>query len=387
MRAEKTHQKTAILHIITGLTVGGAENMLYKLLSRTNRTLFEPIVISLMDHGVLGDRIQALGIPVYTVGMSQGKFKLSEIYRLIYKVYTIKPALIQGWMYHANLAAQLASIFTLKPIPVVWNIRHSLYSLNYEKPSTAMAIKVLNRLSLFPKKIVYNSKVSAEQHKQLGYPIAKTVVIPNGFDTELFMPSVESRISIRAELGLKKDTLLIGRICRYDPMKDFPNFLHAAALLLKDYPDVHFVLAGTEVDWHNQALCQLIKELGIAKNLHLFGERQDIPRITAALDIASTSSAYGEAFPNVIGEAMSCGVPCVVTDIGDSAWIIGNTGRVVPPRNPEALANACKDLLILGAESRNALGEAARTRIIENFSLDLIVNQYEKLYKSVLIKN
>ena len=167
----------------------------------------------------------------------------------------------------------------------------------------------MNGLSRFPKKIVYNSKISAEQHKQLGYRIAKTVVIPNGFDTEIFAPSIESRISIRTELGLTEDTFLIGRICRYDPMKDFPNFLHAAALLLKDYPDVHFILAGTEVDWDNQTLCQLINELGIAKSLHLFGERQDLPRITAALDIASTSSAYGEAFPNVIGEAMSCWCP------------------------------------------------------------------------------
>ncbi len=387
MYAKNIPQKFVVLHIITGLTIGGAENMLYKLLSKTNRSLFEPIVISLMDGGIFSDRIQALGIPVYSIGMSQGKFKLVDIYRLIDKVHTIKPALIQGWMYHANLAAQLASIFTFKPIPVVWNIRHSLYSLNYEKLSTAIAIKVLNGLSRFPKKIVYNSKISAEQHKQLGYRIAKTVVIPNGFDTEIFTPSIESRISIRTELGLTEDTFLIGRICRYDPMKDFPNFLHAAALLLKDYPDVHFILAGTKVDWDNQTLCQLINELGIAKSLHLFGERQDLPRITAALDIASTSSAYGEAFPNVIGEAMSCGVPCVVTDVGDSAWIVGNTGRVVPPKNSQALTNAYKDLLVLGAEGRSALGKAARARVMENFSLDFIVNQYEKLYEKVLVKN
>jgi glycosyltransferase involved in cell wall biosynthesis len=169
-------------------------------------------------------------------------------------------------------------------------------------------------------------------------------------------------------------------------MKDHTNFLHAAALLLKSYPDVHFVLVGREVHTENKVLKNLIQDLGISQHIHLLGERRDMNRLTAALDIACSASAYGEGFPNVIGEAMSCGVPCAVTDVGDSGWIVGNTGRVVPPRSPEALAHAWKELIVLGSEGREILGKAARARIIECFSLDSVVHQYESLYESALAK-
>ncbi len=170
-------------------------------------------------------------------------------------------------------------------------------------------------------------------------------------------------------------------------MKDHANFLQAAALLVKNNRDIHFLLAGTEINQENQTLYQLIKELGLVNNVHLLGECSDMPRLTAALDIASSASAYGEAFPLILGEAMSCGVPCVVTDVGDSGWIVGNTGKVVPPRNPEALANAWQELIALGIEGRETFGRAARERIIECFALDSVVTQYEQLYKKVLVKN
>ncbi len=372
-------KKVLLLYVITGLSTGGAEMMLYKLLSRINQSRFTPVVVSLMDRGTFGDRIEALGIPVHTIGMKRGIPTPATIVRLIRTVRQLNPDLIQGWMYHGNFAAQLARTLTLKSVPVLWNIRHSLYSLSYEKSGTAAVIRMGAPLSSFPVKILYNSKISASQHEKLGYQATKTMVIPNGFDPELFTPSVESRISLRTELGLANDAFLIGLVARYHPMKDHANFLHAAALLLKDYPDVQFVLAGNGVDKENPTLCKLINELGIAERIHLLGERQDIPRLTAALDIASSSS-YTEAFPNVIGETMSCGVPCAVTDVGDSALIVGNTGRVVPPRDSEALANAWKELIELGPEGRKALGKAARARIIESFSLNSVVARYESLY-------
>lgn len=375
-----------IIHAIAGLTTGGAEVMLYKLLSRMNREQFVSIVISLIDRGTLGDRIAALGIPVYTIGMKQGMPTPATIWQFIHQVRQLKPDLIQGWMYHGNLAAQLAGILTFKTIPVLWNIRHSIASLSYEKQSTSAVIQALAKLSNFPQKILYNSKNSAIQHEKLGYKVSKTLVIPNGFNPENFTPSIESRHSVRAEMNLENDTFLFGRFARYHKMKDYANFLQAAALLLKDYPQVHFLLAGHKVDRENQTLCQQIDALGIGKRIHLLGERQDIPRLTAALDIACSSSLYGEAFPNAIGEAMSCGVPCVVTDVGDSAWIVGDAGRVVPPGDPEALAKAGKELISLGSEGRKALGKAARERIIESFSLDSIVYQYEQLYASILNK-
>jgi glycosyltransferase involved in cell wall biosynthesis len=173
-------------------------------------------------------------------------------------------------------------------------------------------------------------------------------------------------------------------MARFHPQKDHSNFLQAAAILASDYPNVHFLLSGCEVDRENQTLNQLIEKLGLFNHVALLGERQDMHRLTAALDIASLSSAYGEAFSLALGEAMACGVPCVVTDIGDSAWMVDSTGRVVPPRNPEALAKSWRELIELDRQERVSLGQAARARVIEHFSLDSVVAQYETLYESAI---
>lgn len=374
-----------IVYVITSLSMGGAQNMLYKILSRLNRERFTSVVVCLTDGGIWSDRIAHLGIPVHTINLQPGKLSPAHIWRVIQTIRQLNPDLIQGWMYHGNLAAQFASFFLFKQIPVLWNIRHSIYSLGLEKPTTAIVIKLCAFLSNLPIYILYNSQISAVQHEQIGYYQHKTCVIPNGFDTEKFIPSSEAKYSVRSELNIPENTLLIGLMGRYHPMKDHANFLQAAALLLKDYPYVQFILAGTEVDWQNQDLSKLIHELELVQHVHLLGERQDMPRLTAALDIAASSS-YSEAFPNVVGEAMSCGVPCVVTDVGDSGWIVGNTGLVVPPRQPEALANAWKESVALGSDGREVLGKAARERIIQHFSLDSVVAQYEALYESVATK-
>lgn len=373
-----------ILYTITGLYTGGGERMLYNLLSKINRDRFSPVVVSLLDRGTWGDRIEALGIPVHTLDMKRGMPTPPAFLRLMQLVRQVQPDLIQGWMYHGNLAAQLASVFYSQKVPVLWNIQNSIYSLSHEKIMTAFVIKLCAYLAKNPQKIIYVSQISQVQHENLGYCTEKSCLIPNASDNSQFVPSDEARVSFRSELGLLEDSFLIGLICRYHPMKDHANFLQAAALLLKSLnndPKVHFVLAGNGVNRANQSLNQLIENLGITNQTHLLGERRDIPHLTAALDIAASASAYGEAFPLVLAEAMSCGVPCVVTDVGDSRWIVGDTGRVVPPKNPEALANAWKELIELSSKGRESLGKAARQRIIEHFSLELIVEQYEKLYE------
>lgn len=374
-----------ILYVITGLYTGGGERMLYNLLSKINRDRFSPVVVSLLDRGTWGDRIETLGIPVHTLGMQQGMPTPTAFWRLTQLVSQIKPDLIQGWMYHGNLAVQLASIFYSQKVPVLWNIQNSVYSLSHEKIMTASVIKLCAYLSKFTKKIIYVSKTSKTQHEALGYYSERSCLIPNASDNLQFVPSSQAKVSFRSELGLPEETFLIGLICRYHPMKDHANFIQAAAILLKHYPQVHFVLVGTEVDHKNQSLNQIIQELKIANQIHLLGERKDIPRITAALDIASSSSAYGEAFPLVLAEAMSCGIPCVVTDVGDSGWIVGNTGIVVPPKQPKALADAWKDLIL--NSDRIALGQAARARILEYFSLESVVTQYESLYENLIKDN
>jgi glycosyltransferase involved in cell wall biosynthesis len=370
-----------ILHVINDLDTGGAEMMLLKLLSHTNRELFAPTVISLLDGGVIRQKIEALGLPVYRLG----GVNPSSLLRLRGLVRELEPDLVQGWMYYGNLAAQMSAAFLPRPAPVVWNIRHSLSRLRDEKFLTVATVWLGARLSAFPVRIVNNSLASTDQHeRRMGYCAGKWEMIPNGFDTDLFVPSQSAREEVRSLLGLNPDTLLIGLIGRLHPQKDHGNFLHAAALLLRTNPAVSFLMAGPGVTGESQELMGLMEKLGISRRVHLLGERSDTPRIMAALDIATISSSFGEGFPNVIGEAMSCGVPCVATDVGDSARIIGPTGTVVPPRDAHALSDAWRRLVDGGEAWRRELGESARNRVIERYPLEMVVRRYEELYLRVL---
>ncbi|MEO0928170.1 MAG: glycosyltransferase [Cyanobacteria bacterium J06643_13] len=383
---DEVKKKIKLLFITTGLGAGGAEVMLVSLLSSINRDRFEPSVISLLDQGIYGEKIEQLDIPVYCVEMLAGKPTLNSAVRLKSIISEIKPDLIQGWMYHANLAAQFFNFFVNRRIPVLWSIHHSLHDLGSEKLLTQAIIRFGSWSSKYTGKVAFVSEKSQTQHQALGYSGANSCVIPNGFDTEKFQASPEIRRRFRQELGIAEDTFLIGSVARYHPMKDHANFLRAAKILLADYPQTKFVMVGTEVDPQNSDLTDLIQELGIGDRVSLLGQRGDIPQITPALDILTSSSAYGEAFPLVIGEAMSCEVICVVTDIGDSGWIVGDTGKVVPPKNAAALAQGWVEVLDLDQSARANLGQSARNRIVENFSLISIVDRYEQLYQSMVVR-
>jgi len=372
-----------VVHIITALHAEGAQMMLYNLLCRMERSRFDSAVISLSNRGRMADKLADITVPVYPINMKPGLPTPAAVLRLIRKIRQIKPDVIQGWMYHGNLAAQLGAALGPLRVPVLWNVRGSHYVLKDEKPLTAATIWVNAKLSGFPAKIINNSAASALGHEQkLGYRTDKRVVIPNGFDTSTFVPSPEARRSVRDELGLANGELLIGLVARFDPLKDHLGFLNAAALLLSKSPKVHFLLAGRGIDKTNVVLSRAIADLGIAEQLHLLGERSDIPRLLASMDVATLSS-YSEGFPNVVGEAMSCGVPCVVTDVGDSAWLVGETGLVVPPRDPNALAAAWNKMIEMSPESRQKLGQCARQRVLDSFSIDQIARRYEEIYEQV----
>ncbi|MFN2509832.1 MAG: glycosyltransferase family 4 protein [Pyrinomonadaceae bacterium] len=374
-----------VIYIISDLSIGGAEMMLYKLLAQSDRARFEPVVISLIDRGALRERIEGLGMAVHTTGMTPGWPSLIGMWRLVRLLRCLKPDLVLGWMYHSCLAAQLASFFLPQRLPVLWSIHYSVSSLAFEKKLTAAVIRVCALLSKLAAHVIFVSRASQAQHKSLGYHLDNSCVIPNGIRVTEFVPSSESRSSVRAELGLAQDAVLIGLMGRYHPMKDHDNFLQAAALISERYPKTHFVLIGRGVDLENPILGRSIQELGLTRQTHLLGERNDMPRLAAALDVFSLSSAC-ESFPNVIGEAMACEVSSVVTDVGDAAWILGEAGRVVPRRNPRALADAWKEMIDIGPEGRMALGRAARSRVIEHFTLESVVARYEALYETVLAK-
>jgi glycosyltransferase involved in cell wall biosynthesis len=384
MSGTQQNSDNRIVHIIAGLNIGGANVMLLKLLSAMDRTKFDSSVIVLMDKGILGTRFEELGIPVYETGMPRGRPTISAFRRITRLLDQLEPDLLQGWMYHGNTAASLSNLFSRKKTPVLWNIRHTPYDLADENRLTRSLISLGARFSKSPQKIVYNSLTSARRHEQMGYDPLRTVIIPNGFDTQTFKPNTEARHGLRESLCFDDQTPLIGMVARFHPMKDHTNFLQAAAILNHDHPDAHYLLVGLDVNAENHELTSRISTLGLTDYVHLLGERRDIDRILPGFDIATLTSAWGEGFPNVIGEAMACGVPCVVTDIGDSAWVVGDTGIAVAPRNPQALANAWMQMLELNPQEREHLGCAARQRIEENFTLPTIVEQYEELYSNVL---
>jgi glycosyltransferase involved in cell wall biosynthesis len=373
-----------VMHVITGLTTGGAETMLLKLLSAASQRM-EHVVVSLGDEGTIGPRIAALGVPVHCLELKRSAPNPFKGLSILPLARRIAPQLIQGWMYHGNLMASMAAPGLRKSAPrkkppVLWNIRQTVYDLRNERWLTAKFIRLGARLSARPAAIIYNSQTSAGQHEELGYCAEQRVIIPNGFDSQVLRPDETARKTVRAELGVTDDNILIGLVARYHPMKDHAQFLRAASLVAQDHPHARFVLAGTGISARNPELAEAIKQNGLQDHVILLGERSDIPRLNNAFDIACSASAWGEGFSNSIGEAMACGVPCAVTDVGDSAYIVGDTGLVAPPREPQALANSIVHLIDMGAAGRRQLGAKARQRIETEFSLPVIVQRYEELY-------
>lgn len=371
-----------IVHVITGLETGGAELMLLRLLQQTDRVQVEPYVISLTTTGPTGRLIEGLGIPVLALKMRPNRPDVGALFRLARVLRRLSPDAVHTWLYHANLVGGVAAKLA-GGIPVIWGIHQANLEPAVNKRSTMMAIKAGARTSRrLPSTVVYCARAAASAHGAAGYRPRHMTVIPNGFDLDRFHPDHDARQKVRQELGLSSSAMLIGLVSRFDPQKDHRTFIRAGGLLAAQGADVEFVMCGNDITWQNERLVSWIDDAGIRGRCHLLGRRDDMEVIQASLDIGTSSSA-GEAFPLAIGEAMASGVPCVVTDVGDSADLVGWSGRVVPPGDPAALAAALQDLTELGADERTALGLAARERIASRFSLASTRLQYEQLYHQV----
>lgn len=369
-----------VVHLITGLHVGGAETMLYKLLKRTDRVHFENAVISLLEPGQVGDSIREIGIPVYSLGMRRGEITPEQFFALWRLLRAQQPAVLQTWLYHADLLGLIAG----RPAGIrriVWNLRNTDV-LPHSAPSTAWVVKACALLSGRPDAVVANSYAGRAFHRGKGYHPRRWAVIPNGFDLELYKPDPTARLAVRAELGIGDDDLLIGMVARLDPAKDQPTFLRAALKLATLDPSVRFLMAGRDVVSSNVGLKSIIADHPARARIHLLGERTDIPELMAAFDI-STCPSQSEGFANVIGEAMACGVPCVVSDVGESARIVADTGITVPPGDPDALVCGWQRLIDAGPNGRWGLGQAARRRIAKHYSLSTVTRRYEALYRAL----
>ena len=368
-----------ILHLISTLDRGGAEISLLKLVNGMSRDQFQNIVVSLKNVGPIGRLIQDSGIPVSSLNMRKGFPDPRGIIPFSKIINEFEPHIIQTWLYHANLFG----ILFKNKAKILWNIRCSKMDLKRYGNIYRWTVKLGALFSYIPHVVISNSRTGRKVHEGLGYHPLQWEVIANGFDTNQFCPNSTSRKEVRTELGIPKDSIVIGRIARFDPMKGYQSFFKAVSRLHRNHPDVHFIIAGKGITKQNSELMNMIDRVSI-KKIHFLGERDDIHRIYPAMDIVSSTSAFGEGFPNSIGEAMSSGLPCVVTDVGDSKCIVNGTGIVIPKDDPIAIAQAWNRLINAGADERNKMGVDARRRIQKHYNLASSVKEYEELYQDLV---
>lgn len=362
-----------VFHIISGLGPGGAEHMLWRLVAATPG--ISHAVFSLSGTGVLSDRLRMAGASLINNEPNRGK--LRDLASLRSRIVAYAPDVIQGWMYHGNLVAQLMRS-AAPSAALFWNVRQSLTEWRLTKPTTRAVIRTLAFLSRAPDAIIYNADSAADDHEAVGFARDKRFILPNGFDTALFKPDARHRQTIRAELGLSEDQLAIGLVARFDPWKNHEGFFQMAACVAKQYPNAVFVLAGKGVEWSNSTLAAMI-ENDLRSRVSLLGDRRDVPAINAALDIACNVS-LGEGFPNAVGEAMACELPCMVTPVGASADLVGDCGLLAKSPRVDDLFAAMTAMLTQSTAMREAMGTAARQRIVDRFSIEVVAQRYLNLY-------
>lgn len=377
-------RRLRVLHIITGLGQGGAESVLFRLATYPEADV-EHVVVSLTDEGIYGERLRTAGIAVHTLGMKRGRVSLGGFLALRTLIAATRPDAVQTWMYHADLigglAARLAGVRA-----IAWGIRNSGEHLERSSRSARMVLRACALLSgRVPRAIVCAAQKSAERHADKGYARERMVVIANGYDLSRYAPDAEARLRMRAQWDLPQDLPAIGCVARWDPLKDHANLLRAVAALVRDGRDagLRCVLIGRGMDPANAELAALIDRLGLRDRLVLAGPSDDVPAAMNGLDLHVLSSC-AEGFPNVVAEAMACGVYCVVTDVGDAAYIVGDAGVVVPPEQSEALARGIETALReVASRGRERAGEAGRARVLENFDLARMVQSYVAVWRRI----
>lgn len=368
----------SVLHIITGLNDGGAEAALFRLCLADTHDLHH--VVSLTGAGKYGPLLEGRGIPVTSLNMPRGRVTLAGAWRLWRHIRQLRPDVVQTWMYHADLlGGSIARLAGRKN--VCWGIRHSDLDPGVSSPRTALVARLCARLShSVPRRIICCAERARAVHAELGYEASRLCVIPNGYDLTSFCPDAAAHADLRAELGFDAGASVIGFVARFDPVKDHGNLLEALARLRDSGQAPACLLVGTGMDDRNEALAAMIAARGLSGQVRLLGRRDDIPRVMNALDLHVMSS-LSEAFPNVLAEAMACGTPCVATDVGDAAVILGDTGRIVPPRDPKALADAVSAMLAeVGTPAWAARKMATRRRVAEHFSIRRMVDSYREVW-------
>lgn len=362
-----------IIHIITGLGSGGAENMLYKLIKYSDKKQYYHEVISLMDEGVMGDKIKKEGIKIHSLKLCW-KNPISSILKA--RKICANFDIVNTWLYHADVFGFIiAKLFLNKKL--IWNIRHSNLDKNVNKSRTLKIIKLNSILSRSVDYITYNSYKAFENHIKVGYIDKNPIIIHNGFELDRFKFDLKARIKVRNELEVNEEEKVIITVGRWDIQKDYYTLLKSLNEFKKQNLKFKMVMVGSNLDYSNKELKILIAKYKLEGNMILLGQRTDIPDILSASDIY-VSSSLGESFSNAIGEAMACEMYCVVTDVGDSKIMVGDTGEVAEAENYEELTK----VLIKAYSNSNFKknGKRARQRVLEKYDITEVVENYESVF-------
>ena len=373
-------RRIQVVHLITGLEVGGAEIVLSRLLRVLDTARVQSTVVSLTSGGTLAADIRSCGVPVIELNMRSGNMNAAGLYRAYKVLRSLSPDVLQTWLYHADFVGLiLGRLAGVKRI--VWNIRCATLDFKDFGPRFGLMVRLLARSSRWPDAIIVNSVTGRHAHERLGYRPRRWEIIANGVDPVTFRRSPEGAARFRRELAAPEAAALVGMVARLHPMKDHATFIRAAAQVPARH-GAHFVLVGRGVP-ESQELRSLVAALNLDGRMHLLPERANVADVFSALDIAVLSSA-SEGFPNVLVEARACGTPCVTTDAGDSAQIVGDPARVVAVRDPAALAAAIVRLLDMHGSQRMAVGLQDRSRVMGSYSLTAMAARYQRLYEELV---
>lgn len=358
----------AITFLIRSLDVGGAERQLVELATGLHRRGWRVKVVTFYPGGPLEKDLRKAQVPMVSMN-KRGRWDLGFLWRLARYLRSDGADILHGYLPLSNIL--LVLLRPKKGVPVVWGVRASNMDLGRYDWLARVEFMLANALSRFADLVVCNSEAGRAYHVAGGLCAPRLVVIPNGIDTARFRPDPHARAELRREWGVGDREKVVGVVARLDVMKDHPNFLRAAARVSESHPGTRFVCVGGGAGHYREELRALATTLGLDRRLHWVDLRDDVWRVYNALDVAVLSSAFGEGFPNVVAEAMATGVPCVVTDVGDAAAVVGGRGWVCPPRDSAALAQGIAAAL----EAEAGLRHRLRERVCGEFSSEALLER------------
>ena len=369
-----------LTHVITGLSLGGAENSLYKLVSHLDRQKFDISIISLKNQGVFGDRFDALGIPVYSCNFSVGVGGLLAPFKLVRFLLNLRPDIVQTWLYHADLIAGIAAkLIGVKCI--IWSIRTT--DLKQGSWLTAVIRKVCALVSrVIPSKIVVVAHAARVKHIQLGYDELKMIVIPNGYDANQFKPDPVLVANLKNEIGIRQTDLVVGCVGRLSEDKGQDILIEASQDVLNKFPDVKFVFIGSGFENTNKVLVDSIASKSKLDRFILMGERNDVNTCFGLMDIFCLPSRT-EGFPNVLAEAMLSKLPCVSSDCGDARLLSNGHVSIAKINDSMDLANKITQMLGLNTIERRILGQESWSHVSNEYSIDRMVTRYDSLFEQL----